>query len=109
MRLLEITQGGALSLTKDLIGDDHVPAYAILSHTWQVGQEVTFEDFMRGTGHDKAGYNKIRFTAQQAERDGLRYFWVDTCCTIQTRHRRQCPTKRVAYAAENGGRMYIAF
>jgi hypothetical protein len=57
----------------------------------------------------KEGYRKIRFCAQQAKRDGLDYFWVDTCCTIQTHHRRQCPTKRVAYAAENGGRMYIAF
>ncbi|KAH8688669.1 hypothetical protein GQ44DRAFT_802460, partial [Phaeosphaeriaceae sp. PMI808] len=28
----------------------------------------------------KAGYNKIWFCAQQAKRDGLEYFWVDTCC-----------------------------
>ena len=32
--------------------------------------------------------------------------WV---CTIQTHHLRQCPTKRVACAAESGGSWYIAF
>src|SRR5881275_701533 len=35
---------------------------------------------MDGTGKSKAGYNKIRFCGEQARRDGLRYFWVDTCC-----------------------------
>ncbi|WPJ63720.1 hypothetical protein SMAC4_13665 [Sordaria macrospora] len=33
-----------------------------------------------GTGMDKAGYNKIRFCGNQAWRDGLKFFWVDTCC-----------------------------
>ncbi|RYN15436.1 hypothetical protein AA0115_g13092, partial [Alternaria tenuissima] len=55
-------------------------AYAILSHTWLPGQEVTFDEFKRGLGRDKAGFDKIRFCAQQAQGDGLRYFWVDTCC-----------------------------
>jgi hypothetical protein len=32
----------------------------------------------------KEGYQKIRFCAQQAERDGLDYFWVDTCCIDKT-------------------------
>ncbi|KAF1845557.1 HET-domain-containing protein [Cucurbitaria berberidis CBS 394.84] len=81
MRLLKIEDDGKLSLTKDLIGDDDiVPAYAILSHTWQEDQEVTFDDFINDAGKSKTGYDKLRFCAQQAERDGLRYFWVDTCC-----------------------------
>jgi hypothetical protein len=109
MRLLQRGDDNKLSFTKDLVGDDEVPPYAILSHTWQEDQEVTFDDWRNGRTRGKAGYNKILFCAQQAERDGLRHFWVDTCCIIQTHHRRQCPTKRVAYAAENGGRMYIAF
>lgn len=29
---------------------------------------------------NKVGYNKIRFCGGQAIRDGLQYFWVDTCC-----------------------------
>ncbi|CAN9307677.1 unnamed protein product [Alternaria alternata] len=80
MRLLEIQHDGTITLTEDLIGAGNVPAYAILSHTWQAGQEVTFDEFKRGLGRDKAGFGKIRFCAQQAQRDGLRHFWVDTCC-----------------------------
>ena len=44
----------------------NVPAYAILSHTWSPGQEVTFDEFTRGAGSDKAGFGKICFCAQQA-------------------------------------------
>ena len=50
------------------------------THTWEEGQEVTFEDLTDGTGHGKTGYNKIRFCGQQAELHGLKYFWVDTYC-----------------------------
>jgi hypothetical protein len=32
------------------------------------------------TGEQKIGYKKIRFCAEQAKRDGIRFFWVDTCC-----------------------------
>jgi hypothetical protein len=80
MRLLESNSAGQLSLTKDLIGDD-IPKYAILSHTWGVDtEEITFKDMMDGTGEDKLGYKKIWFCGEQARRDGLQYFWVDTCC-----------------------------
>ncbi|KAH6718620.1 hypothetical protein BKA61DRAFT_641030, partial [Leptodontidium sp. MPI-SDFR-AT-0119] len=79
MRLLEIDGNNKLSLTKDLASN--IPAYAILSHTWgDDGQEFTFEDLAKGTGELKPGYRKIRFCGDQAARDGLRYFWVDTCC-----------------------------
>jgi hypothetical protein len=55
--------------------------YAILSHTWGADNaEVTFRDLMDGTGKSKAGYEKIRFCGEQARRDGVQYFWVDTCC-----------------------------
>jgi len=50
MRLLECNNASELSLTKDLVGDDKIPPYAILSHTWKEGQEVTFSDLMDGTG-----------------------------------------------------------
>src|ERR1700761_2033111 len=81
MRLLEITsiEKGEIKLTKDLINS--IPPYAILSHTWgDEDDEVTFEDLAAGTGLDKAGYNKIRFCVKQAASDGLKYFWIDTCC-----------------------------
>jgi hypothetical protein len=35
---------------------------------------------MNGAGESKSGYDKIRFCGQEAKRDGLQYFWVDTCC-----------------------------
>jgi hypothetical protein len=79
MRLLERNNGSEFSLTQDF-GDD-IPRYAILSHTWGANtEEVTFRDLMDGTGKSKAGYDKIRFCGEQARRDGLQYFWVDTCC-----------------------------
>jgi hypothetical protein len=81
MRLLQRSETGEFSLTEDLVGDDPTPRYAILSHTWGLDtEEVTFEDMINGTGEKKPGYEKIRFCGEQARQDGLRYFWIDTCC-----------------------------
>jgi hypothetical protein len=80
MRLLEPLPNGNFGLTRKLL-DDAIPPYAILSHTWgDESQEVTFEEMTDGLGRDKAGYAKIKFCGEQAARDGLRYFWVDSCC-----------------------------
>ncbi|OWY44641.1 HET-like protein [Alternaria alternata] len=85
MRLLYTTGDERLGWTEDLIRDK-IPPYAILSHTWKEGQEVTFADLkdldnaVDVDTQRKEGYRKIRFCAQQAKRDGLDYFWVDTCC-----------------------------
>ncbi len=43
-------------------------------------EEVTYHGLVNGTGKDKSGYEKIRFSGDQAKKDGLDYFWVDTCC-----------------------------
>jgi hypothetical protein len=81
MRLLQHSSTGEFSFTKDLVGDDRIPPYAILSHTWGSDtDEVTFEDLTNGIGKHKAGYEKIRFCGEQARQDGLQYFWIDTCC-----------------------------
>jgi hypothetical protein len=80
MRLLRCDGTDTFSFTKDFVRDDEVPAYAILSHTWQDGEEVTYGEMIEGSNNNKAGYDKIRFCAQQAQRDGLEYFWIDTCC-----------------------------
>ncbi|KAM0478578.1 hypothetical protein ACHAPX_005167 [Trichoderma viride] len=78
MRLLECNDG-KIQLAKAPLPDN--PRYAILSHTWGPdAQEVTFRDVVDGTGVEKTGYDKIRFCAAQTRRDGLQYFWVDTCC-----------------------------
>jgi hypothetical protein len=80
MRLLECNTSGEFSLTEDIVDDDKIPPYAILSHTWKEGEEVNFQELIDGTGKVKPGYEKIRFCGAQAKRDGLQYFWVDTCC-----------------------------
>jgi hypothetical protein len=85
MRLLQCSGDGEFSLTKDFGDEDKLPSYAILSHTWGAGgDEVTFEDLTGGTGKAKPGYKKIRFCGEQTQHDGLKYFWVDTCCIDKT-------------------------
>jgi hypothetical protein len=81
MRLLRFYEKRReFELSKDL-EDDEVPQYAILSHTWgQDEEEVTFKDLKECAGHHKSGYRKLDFCAEQARRDGITYFWVDTCC-----------------------------
>ena len=81
MRLLKLNDTAAFSLTRYFVSDD-IPSYAILSHTWGADtEEVSFKDMMDGTAKSKVpGYNKIRFCGEQARRDGLQYFWIDTCC-----------------------------
>lgn len=79
MRLLNSNADGSFSLTS-FIGNE-VPNYAILSHTWEADeQEVTFQDMTNNLGTSKEGYRKIKFCSEQAERDGLRFFWIDSCC-----------------------------
>lgn len=87
MRLLKIGGGGELSFTKDLI--DSIPSYAILSHTWgDYEEEVTFNDLKDELtkSKSKAGYTKIQFCVEQAQREGLQYLWVDTCCIDKANH-----------------------
>jgi WD40 repeat protein len=45
-----------------------------------VSQELTFEEMANSEGKEKAGYDKIRFCGEQTAKDGLRHFWVDSCC-----------------------------
>ncbi|KAH6699976.1 heterokaryon incompatibility protein-domain-containing protein, partial [Leptodontidium sp. MPI-SDFR-AT-0119] len=76
MRLLQLDGGGNPSLTEFF--EDDIPEYTILSHRWEA-EEVTFKDITDGTSRVKASYGKIHFCGEQARRDGLEYFWVDTC------------------------------
>jgi hypothetical protein len=77
MRLLSLNEHGDLAWAE--FGLDKIPPYAILSHTWGT-EEVGFGDLIDKSGKSKAGYRKIVFCGAQAARDGLQYFWVDTCC-----------------------------
>lgn len=79
MRLLQLGTGTALSFEEYLITD--LPPFAILSHTWgSDDDEVTYLDVVQRRGERKAGFQKLLFCGQRAKRDGLEYFWVDTCC-----------------------------
>ncbi|KAH8598500.1 kinesin light chain 1 [Bisporella sp. PMI_857] len=78
MRLLKRLSGGDLELIS--VNDNDSPPYAILSHTWTEGQEVTYNELVAGTGKNKTGYAKIRFCVNKAAEDGIKYSWVDTCC-----------------------------
>jgi hypothetical protein len=85
MRLLKLDSAGKLSLTKDLLDD--IPPYAILSHTWGADEdEVTFSDLENRSYQSKAGHAKLRFCGEQASKDGIEYFWVDTCCINKANH-----------------------
>ncbi|PVH77971.1 hypothetical protein DL98DRAFT_561393 [Cadophora sp. DSE1049] len=78
MRLLQSDDNGNLSLTEFF--ESAIPNYAILSHRWGT-DEVTFKDLTDGISKSKAGgYSKIQFCGEQARRDSLKYFWVNTCC-----------------------------
>lgn len=59
----------------------NIPDYAILSHRWGSNEdELTYKEMVKGKGKEKAGYRKIELCGEQARKDGLDYFWVDTCC-----------------------------
>jgi hypothetical protein len=81
IRLLQCNPNGEIVFREPT--SSNVPAYAILSHTWEK-EEVLFQDMTAGTDRSKtvskAGWRKIQFCAKQAAADGLQYFWVDTCC-----------------------------
>jgi hypothetical protein len=77
MRLLQYNNGSDFSLTEFFESD--IPKYAILSHRWGP-EEVTLADLKNGNGKKMADYGKIQFCGDQAKRDGLQYFWVNTCC-----------------------------
>ena len=78
MRLLKLGGPNGFSLVK--VPTHNTLPYAILSHTWIPDQEVTYQDLISGDGKSKTGYQKIKFCGEQAFKDGLLYFWVDTCC-----------------------------
>ncbi|KXX78246.1 Vegetative incompatibility protein HET-E-1 [Madurella mycetomatis] len=66
--------------------DYKTPLYAILSHTWgDDGEELTFRDVEEGK-INKAGIGSVKFwgSCRQAEKDGLGYVWIDTCCIDKT-------------------------
>jgi hypothetical protein len=67
---------------------DPIPIYGVLSYRWGAARdEITYEELKDGTrrsisedGLARPGFRKIKFCRERAVADGLRYFWMDTCC-----------------------------
>jgi hypothetical protein len=61
---------------------DGIDEFAILSHTWGLG-EVTLQEWQSLSTAElalKEGYRKIDYCCKQALQDGYEWVWVDTCC-----------------------------
>lgn len=67
--------------TKEFISDYDIPKYAILSHTWEAGEEVTYQEWQAQDNvsiSHKTGFIKIEAFRAKALRDGFDWIWVDT-------------------------------
>lgn len=60
------------------------PGYAILSHTWEVDEEVSYQEMLNRSNPYKKGWDKIRNTCARALTNRLYYVWIDTCCIDKT-------------------------
>ncbi|KAI1458132.1 HET-domain-containing protein [Annulohypoxylon moriforme] len=70
------------SLNFEEFHGDAVPPYAILSHTWVEGEEISFRDFIEPSPSTtkKPGYHKIKGACRIARQDGIDWIWIDTNC-----------------------------
>lgn len=79
--------------------DSEIPPYAILPHTWEKSQEVSYQEFqalspptrsLRSSQHAiytikaRRGYDKIVQSARLALANDLAFVWADTCCINKT-------------------------
>lgn len=64
----------------EFLSEDHIPPFAILSHTWE-DEECTLQQ-MQNPGDpvisNRKGYKKIQLCCKQAIRDGYDWAWIDT-------------------------------
>lgn len=73
------------TLHLELFMGNPMPKYAILSHVWELKDEISFQEMtaINDNPHDsaahKSGYRKIVETCQKARSQNLDYAWVDTC------------------------------
>ncbi|KAK5315265.1 hypothetical protein LTR21_001854 [Exophiala xenobiotica] len=67
------------NLTLEEFGDQDIPLYAILSHTWGK-EEISLQDLETGNLESRQGFNKLKMTCCRAATDGFDYVWIDTCC-----------------------------
>ncbi|THU83240.1 hypothetical protein K435DRAFT_432655 [Dendrothele bispora CBS 962.96] len=66
--------------------DNEVPPYAILSHRWVEGQEISYQEMLQiptdatHPSRIKTGFQKIVKACKQAVKENHAYIWADTCC-----------------------------
>jgi hypothetical protein len=60
--------------------DSEIPEYAILSHCWVSGDEISYQDLLEGAGRDAMGWRKIEECCRLARNKSLEWAWIDTCC-----------------------------
>lgn len=77
MRLINTT-----SLDFEEFYGDAIPSYAILSHTWVEGEEISYREFIEPSSFTakKLGYHKIQDACRIARQDGIDWIWIDTNC-----------------------------
>ncbi|KAF2663417.1 HET-domain-containing protein [Microthyrium microscopicum] len=92
MRLIDTTTGELSYFMAD------IPPYAILSHTWVPGEEMSLREYELTftSGHDsrtseliaklklKSGYGKIQKCLRLAKSQGIEWAWIDTCSIDKT-------------------------
>jgi hypothetical protein len=84
----------------DFNEEETIPPYAILSHRWVEGEEVSFEEF-RNAGEEtqrKRGYAKIYEACVEATTYGLDFIWIDTCCINNGDHEEVARNIKSMYA-----------
>jgi len=69
----------------ELKTEDAFQSYAILSHRWIEGQEVSYKELRdnQAIAKAKSGYWKIQRACFIALCHNVNYLWVDTCCINQ--------------------------
>ena len=87
---------------------DIVPPYAILSHTWGEG-EVLFHDVSTGCAKTKQGWSKILGACAEAEKLGIVYLWVDTCCIFKESSAELSESINSIFAWYRDARVYFAY
>jgi hypothetical protein len=66
---------------REILSDTDTTPYAILSHTWEAEQEVSFQQWENQENADitnRSGYLKIKQFCAQAAHDGFEWAWIDT-------------------------------
>ena len=60
--------------------------YAVLSHTWTDGEEVSYRDFLdlNPAWTAKSGFQKVQGACRTALADGVEWIWIDTNCIDKT-------------------------